>query len=158
MDLQWLSQVGTDGGRVWKGRHLDWVERNQWRTHTEDRRAGCPSTSPPTNRTHCVCCTKAVTGGEETDVGSETMERYSDTERQACSVLSPVTFWCWETSAPGMHVASLTASYLPVWSWCQTHSVHTPGYTSCGVKPNVSSQCFARLLITRGHNLWDLFN
>lgn len=148
MDPQWLSRVGTDGGRVWKGRHLDWVERSQWRKHTGGRRAGCPSTSPPTNRTHCVCCTKAVTRVEETDISSETMELYSDTERQTCSVLSPVTFWCWETSAPGMRVASLTASYLPVWSWCQTHSVHTPGYTSCGVKPNVSSQCFARLLIT----------
>lgn len=144
MDLQWLSQVGTDGGRVWKERHLDWVERNRWRKHTEDRRAGCPSTSPPTNRTHYVCCTKAVTRGEETELVQKRWSFTATPSARHVLALSPVTFWCWETSAPGMRVASLTASYLPVWSWCQTHSVHTPGYTSCGVKPNVSSQCFAR--------------
>lgn len=148
MHLQWLSQVETDGGRVWKERHLDWMDRTQWRKHTEDRRAGCPSTSPPTNRKHCVCCTKAITRGEETDIGSEMMELWWRRLSDMRSLLSPATLWCWETSAPGTHVASPTASYPPVWSWCQRHSVHTPGYTSCGVKPNVASQRISRLSIT----------
>lgn len=121
------------------------VEKTHWR---QEGRLSFHLTSHKQN-TLCLLhksCNKR--GGDRQTDSAEMMELYSGTVRQTCSVLSPVTFWCWETSAPGMHVASLTASYLLVWSWCQTHSVHTPGYTSCGVKPNVSSQCFARLLIT----------
>lgn len=58
-NLQWLFRAGTGSGRVWR-RSLGWVERSQQRRHTGDRRAGCPSTSPPTGRTHCACCTEAA--------------------------------------------------------------------------------------------------
>lgn len=60
VDLQWLSRAGTGSGRVWKWRRLGWVERSQQRKHTGGRRAGRPSTSPPTSRTHCAYCTKAA--------------------------------------------------------------------------------------------------
>lgn len=60
VDSQWLSRAGTGSGRAWKRTRLGWAERSQQRKHTGDRRAGCPSTSPPTGRKHCAYCTGAT--------------------------------------------------------------------------------------------------
>lgn len=59
-DLQWLSRAGTGSERVWRQRRLGWEERSWQRKHTGDRKAGHPSTSPPTSRTHCAYCTTAT--------------------------------------------------------------------------------------------------
>lgn len=60
-DSRWLSRAGTGSGRVWRqGRRLGWAERSRLRKRTAGRRAGRPSTSPPTSRTRCAYCTAAT--------------------------------------------------------------------------------------------------
>lgn len=117
---------------------VEWGEISGKNTLKTGGQVVLPPHLPQTEHT-VFAAQKLHTRGEEADVSSQTKEPSSGA-CQTCSGLSPVASLCWGTSAPVMHVASPTASYLPAWSSLQTRSVHTPGCTFCGVKTNFSSQ------------------